>query len=224
MVNDMYNGVATGMNPLISGIINATGNWPEPNHVEEAYNHYIDAEAWATVNGYPEDLSEAWKIMPMDVVDPSLEEEWKAQRLWMTDPLDDITGDDAMPALCSTCHGVYWGDEMMSLTKAIKCLHEKHYQAHPTHFSTLWSEYRDHMIAKMRNNRICKKCYCIRAIVRYQNNGTYNLPVQNALPFNYSTSYACSGSYLISETAILEPYIKVQEYLADSYEPYDDEL
>ena len=173
----MYNTVMTTGTVALSGMANIS--WPEPSPAEEAHGLYSDAEAWAITQGYPEDLSEAWKIMPMDVVDPALEEEWKAQRLWMLDPLDDVTGDDAMPALCGTCHGVYWGDEMMSLSKAIRCLHDRHHQALQGSLGSIWGEAKAGMIEKMRNNRICKKCYQIRNH-------------QTGLPW---TNITCSGSW-----------------------------
>lgn len=131
------------------------------NDKAEAQQLYIEAASWLIVDQQDklDDTSEDWKIQPMGVVDPSLQQEWKQKRLWMMDPLDDALGDDAMPALCSSCNGIFWGDEMMSVAKTILRLRDKHDRSVVGMMGNIWDETERNVLKKLRANRICKKCY-----------------------------------------------------------------
>ena len=160
----------------------------------EAEQMYLEAEEWVVVDDdtEPEDNSQDWKIRPIDVVDPALQLQWKEDRLWMTDPMDGMLGDDAMPALCGGCNGMFWGDDMISIRKTIDRLRNKHNHNINGILGNVWAEVEDNIIAKLRLNRLCKKCYKVSMEARANpwNNGhskdNIKTPAQQMqLPFNH---------------------------------------
>jgi hypothetical protein len=157
----------------------------------EAIQLYIEAASWIMVDvtNEAEDTSEDWKIIPMHVIDPKLQEQWKKERLWMMDPMDVALGDDAMPALCGSCDGVFWGDQMVSVAKTIIRLRVKHSDPMSSFAANIWKETEPNIVNKLRANRICKKCYTVsvEACVnpwRFDYSDPIQVPSQQSLPFN----------------------------------------
>jgi hypothetical protein len=185
---------------MASGI--ATFDWMRTrlNDKAEAAQMYLEAEGWVLVDGdtQEEDTSEDWKITPMGVVDPEEQDAWKQKRLWMTDPMDGMIGDDAMPALCASCNGVFWGDEMVSMRKTIDRLRNKHGHSINGMLGNIWEEVEDNIVRKIRTQRMCRKCFLVgveaRANPWNHNYGDHiSIPaaqIQNqpALPFNQVSS------------------------------------
>ena len=106
------------------------------------------------------DLSESWKINSIGACDPEHHDQWNKDRLWMLDVFDGMLGDDAMPAKCCACDSIYWGEDMMSVRNAVNRLRHKNTQSltYPF-FRNLWDEAEPNIIAKLRQNRFCKKCF-----------------------------------------------------------------
>lgn len=176
----------------ISGI---TPNWEfsQLNDKAEAEQMFLEAEGRILVDGdtETEDDSQDWKIMPVDVVDPALQHQWKKDRLWMMDPMDGMLGDDAMPALCASCHGVFWGEDMVSIRKTIDRLRNKHNNSINGMLGNVWQEVEGNIIDKLRANRMCKKCFLVSVEARanpWNHSGygdTIQIPAkQLQLPFN----------------------------------------
>jgi len=157
----------------------------------EAAQIFYDAHAWIDVEGEfkPTDSNNIWKIVPLSVVDPECKEEWNAQRLWMMNPMDGILGDDAMPAICMGCHGKFWGDDMVSIRLTVSRLRKRYNSpGHPV-VVDVWNEVEAAVIAKIRANRLCKKCFSHECTVRANpwQVPSYNRPstMQPPLPFQH---------------------------------------
>jgi len=192
-------------NLVTSGIM-TSWNWMRTKHNDkaEAAQMYLEAEGWILVDGNaePDDTSEDWKIKPFDTIDPHEQDDWKQKRLWMTDPMDGMLGDDAMPSLCASCNGVFWGDEMVSVRKTIDRLRNKHGHSIGGLLGNVWEEVEDNIIKKIRTQRMCKKCFLVGVEAR-ANPWNYNYgdsiqipaaqinaPAQMNLPFSQvSTTY-----------------------------------
>jgi len=193
----------------VSGIT-PTWIYKQDSDKAEAIQMFFESESWINISDDTdiEDTSEDWKIIPLYVLDPKEEFEWKQDRLWMIDPLDGMLGDDSMPALCSSCNGIFWGDEMISMRKTIHRLRNKHNRSINGMLGNIWQEVEGSVIRKLRLNRICKKCFKVSSEARanpwISNYGNHihipaNVINQQQLPFNSSssTSYPptalCSG-------------------------------
>lgn len=130
-----------------------------PSVAEEVSKLYDEASNWVEIsNPEPRDTSEDWKIKPLYVIDPALHRQWNTDRTWLLDPMDAMIGDDAMPAHCIECNGVYWGEDMISVRSTINKLRQKH-SATLKGIGSIWDESEDSIIEKLRNNRFCKKCF-----------------------------------------------------------------
>ena len=176
-----------------SGITSPDWQLNELSVKAEAEQLYIEAESWLMVDvnfdndSDEEDTSQDWSIRPVDVVDPNLQRQWKKDRLWMMDPTDGMLGDDAMPALCGGCDGVFWGDEMISIRKTIDKLRNKHGKS-INGLGNVWEEVESSIVEKLRANRMCKKCYKVSVEARanpWNSTSSYasNPPAQQHLPF-----------------------------------------
>lgn len=174
----------------ISGAIDASYTSFNTNMTDkaEAQQMYLEAATWLIVDDHDaiEDTSEDWKIQPMGVVDPALQDEWKQARLWMMDPMDGALGDDAMPALCCSCNGVFWGDEMIPVAKTILRLRDKHNRSVVGIMGNIWEETERNVLKKLRANRICKKCQIVSIETRANpwQESSYNIAGQQNLRFN----------------------------------------
>ena len=158
----------------------------------EAIQMFHEAENWVNLldDTTVEETSEDWKIIPIYALDPEKEAKWKQDRLWMIDPMDGILGDDAMPALCASCNGVFWGDEMISIRKTILRLRNKHNHSINGMLGNIWEEVEGSIVRKIRVNRICKKCFRVSVESRMNPwssdyGDSLNIPAaQLQLPFN----------------------------------------
>jgi len=184
----------------------------------EAAQMYMEAAGWLQIDEAgnlpePEDTSEDWKITPMSVVDPALHDEWKKARLWMMDPLDDALGDDSMPALCSSCNGVYWGDQMMSIVTTIMRLRAKHDGSINGMLGNVWEETEPNVLNKLRANRMCKKCYTVSMEARanpWRESSDHTSPYQQNLPFVQSpTIIGGSSSITPDNSNVVVPTVTV---------------
>ena len=185
-----------GQSMVVSGLAGSSNmfSWIDETSTTtdkaEAEQLYLEADGWLILAETadedakviaPEDTSEDWKIVPMEVVDPALAGEWKQQRLWMMDPMDQALGDDAMPALCGSCHGVFWGDQMMSIAKTISRLRSKHNGSINGMLGNVWEETEPNIVKKLRANRMCKKCFKVSVEARanpWRDNSDYTIPYQ----------------------------------------------
>jgi len=192
----------------ISGI-SSNFDWlkAQLNDKAEATQMYVEAEGWALVDGDTpkEDTSQDWQIKPFDTVDPDDQGAWKDKRLWMTDHMDGMIGDDAMPSLCSSCNGVFWGDEMVSIRKTVHRLCNKHSNSINSVIGSVWKEVEDNIINKLRSQRICKKCFLVGMESRanpwdYNYDESIYIPAQQQLPFNGSSSISPSHSSITVPT------------------------
>jgi len=139
-------------------------------NIADAQELYCEAESYALLLPDSEDetteLDDSWSYVPMNTVNPAYEDEWQKDRLWMMDHMDPMLGADAMPALCSNCHGVFWGDEMMSIRATVSRLREGHSRTINGLLGATWEGTADYTIRQLCENRICKKCYKLVIEVR----------------------------------------------------------
>ena len=212
-----------GQSMVVSGISSSYNfNWIDESSTltdkAEAEQLYLEAENWLIIGEsagetgkilQPENDSEDWKIMPMEVIDPALAGEWKRQRLWMMDHMDQALGDDAMPALCGSCHGVFWGDQMMSIAKTVSRLRAKHNGSINGMLGNIWEETEPNIVKKLRANRMCKKCYKVSVEARANpwrdNTSDYTVPYQPNLPFVQPPSILNGNSSISPGSSTIAP-------------------